>query len=62
LASLNSVLSVQKVGRRVRDDDVAMLLRIENPEIRAGIVEDILSLHRPVLNDLLRSQHGGLRG
>ncbi|MDX2202453.1 MAG: hypothetical protein NW223_06875 [Hyphomicrobiaceae bacterium] len=42
--------------------DTALLVCIENPIIRAEIVEDILSLHRPVLNDLLRSQNGRLRG
>lgn len=42
--------------------DVALLVCVDNPVIRAEIVEDIQSLHRPVLNDLLRSQHGGLRG
>ena len=44
------------------DLDVALLVCVENAAIRAEIVEDIASLHRPVLNDLLRSQHGGLRG
>lgn len=43
------------------DVDVALLVCIDNPGIRAEIVEDIVALHRPVLNDLLRSQHGRLR-
>lgn len=42
--------------------DTALLVCIENPIIRAEIVEDIFTLHRPLLNDLLRSHHGGLRG
>jgi hypothetical protein len=44
------------------DVNVALLVCVDNPAIRAEIVEDIITLHRPVLNDLLRSQHGRLRG
>lgn len=42
--------------------DTVLVVRIAQPNIRAEIVEDVISLHRPVLNDLLRSHQGGLRG
>lgn len=37
------------------DFDVVLVVRVDNPRIRNEIMEDILALHRPVLNDLLRS-------
>ncbi len=42
--------------------DTVLIVRVDQPNIRAEIVEDVISLHRPVLNDLLRSHQGGLRG
>ncbi len=44
------------------DFDVVLLVRVDNEAIRKEIVEDVISFNRPVLNDLLRSQHGGLSG
>lgn len=42
--------------------DKVLIARIPQPNIRSEVAEDVIVLHRPVLNDLLRSHERGMRG
>lgn len=41
--------------------DTVLTVRVDSARIRSEIAEDVIALHRPVLNDLLGGHHGGLR-
>ena len=57
-----SVAAHKKAGHfRGFNFDTVLLARIPQAHIRAEVVEDIIALQQPVINDLLRGHEGGRR-